>query len=66
MQFRAMTVKGSWIVVPLTLAFTVSTTSIVPASVRIDPKRAMSKPSILMKDGTEFSAYETKSSQFGF
>jgi hypothetical protein len=45
-QSRAMTEKGSWIVVPLTLAVAVSTTLNVPACVRSDPKRATLDPSI--------------------
>ena len=45
-QSRAMTEKGSWIVLPLTLAVAVSTTLNVPAYVRSDPKRATLDPSI--------------------
>jgi hypothetical protein len=52
-------------VVPLTLAVEISTTLIVPASVRSDPYRAIFVPSILMKDGIEFSVYETESPQAG-
>jgi hypothetical protein len=64
-QFRAITVKGNWIVVPLTLAVAVSTTLIVPSCVRSDPYRAIFVPSIWMKDGIEFSVYETESPQAG-
>ncbi len=45
-QSRAMTEKGSWIVVPLTLAVAVSMTLNVPASVRSDPKREIFVSSI--------------------
>jgi hypothetical protein len=41
-----MTEKGSWIVVPLTLAVAVSMTLNVPASVRSDPKREIFVSSI--------------------
>jgi hypothetical protein len=64
-QSRAITEKGSWIVVPLTLAVAVSTTLNVPSCVRSDPKRAMLVPSTWIKDGTEFNVYEIKSSQAG-
>ena len=45
-QSRAITEKGSWIVVPLTLAVAVSTTLNVPACARSDPKRVIFVPSI--------------------
>ena len=64
-QSRAITVKGNWIVVPLTLALAVRTTLIVPACVRSNPKRATLVPSTWMNDETEFKVKETESPQAG-
>ena len=55
MQFLAITENGNWIIAPLTRAYAVSTTSIVPASAKTDPKITMYIPSILMKAGTILS-----------
>ena len=63
-QLRAITVKGSSMVLP-PLAVAVRMTLNVPACVRSDPERAMLVPSTLMKDGSEFRVYKTVSAHAG-
>ena len=63
-QLRAITVKGSSMVLP-PLAVAVRMTLNVPACVRSDPERAMLVSSIWMKDGSEFRVYKTVSAQAG-
>ena len=63
-QLRAITVKGSSMVLP-PLAVAVRMTLNVPACVRSDPERAILVPSTWMKDGSEFRVYKTVSAQAG-
>ena len=53
-QSRAITIKGSSMVMPLTLAVTVRMTLNVPAWVISVLYKAMLVPSTWMKDGSEF------------